>query len=105
MKLSELIELAKLAPAKSSKATESVNDVHRFLRLFKVKDGAHKIRREVLWQAFNMWQPNMLTDKEFFKQASKLLQVLVDGQGKAKHYLINYKPLELLNRVDNFMRG
>lgn len=102
MKIDDLINIAKQVETQTSKATDSVNDVHRFLRVFKVKDGSHRVRRYVVWQAFNMWIPGLLKEKEFYTQASKFLETHCFGPGK--YYLINYKPLELLNKVDNLVR-
>lgn len=97
--INKLLELAKVAS--DEKPKETLDEVHRFVLALGIKDGKHVVSCKIIYQAFSMWKlarSQKCGSLSFFRRFAKFFptQRSVD-----RYYLLNLRPLELLNRVDN----
>lgn len=77
-----------------------INEVHRFINCFKIKDGVHPVRKVLAYNAFKLWTDKRISPKTFHSQFSQFFM-----QQKCGHYVVymlNYRGVELINKVDNF---
>lgn len=97
-------DLIKLASQAQSTLTNVENthltDVERFILDMNIKTGLFRIRTKALYNAYTLWSRKPLTRKGF----SHKFNYYFDVKGHGSHHwyhLLNYKPIQLLNAVDN----
>lgn len=96
--INKLLELAKVPT--NEKARETLDEVQRFVLAVGLKEGKHVIDCTMIYKAFSMWRSRPTkTSISFFTSFGRFFKG--KRTGTHRYYLLNLRPLELLNRVDN----
>ncbi len=78
----------------------NANDVHRFIKDLVIKDGAHMVRAKIIYKTYKLWASSKpYSIKSFFKRFSQYFHPHNNGPGR--YYLLNYRAVEMVNKVDN----
>lgn len=75
------------------------NDVHRFIAALNIKPGKHEITQKLLYKSYRLWSDKPKTQKAFTMRFSTYF--LFHIEGRHRFYKLNYRPIELMNKVDN----
>lgn len=73
-----------------------INDIHRFILVLKLKEGFHKVHKQIIYNSYGIWSSNPVSEKDFIKEFNKFFTPIEPAK-----YGLNFKPLELLNKSDN----
>jgi hypothetical protein len=79
--------------------TPNYNDVHRFVKALNIKEGRHRVTNAVIYKAYKLWSTKPFTRQGFFSRFARYFKPQIDY--KWRHYMLNYRAVELLNKVDN----
>src|SRR5690242_5060880 len=74
------------------------NDVLQFINIFKIKEGKHKVINSIVFKAYKMWLGGRPGAMKFYNTFSKYIPPHGHPSGRNKHYMLNYRPIELLNK-------
>lgn len=94
-------DLIKIAEGKSTGTIKTTleNEVHRFILSLNIKEGKHRVKNAIIFKAYNEWAVRKVTTHKFFAEFSKFF--MQDRTRTCRHYNLNYRPIELLNKIDN----
>lgn len=94
-----LEELLKVAKEHSTTKIQAVDDIHRFILTFKLKDGQHRVKTKFLYKAYKLWSVAPKSYKEFCLTFTGYFETHT-YKGEST-YLLNVRPVELMNKADN----
>ena len=75
------------------KNNEAYTDVIQFAMNLKLKVGKHKVKSAMVYRSYKAWSEEPLDKAEFLKQFDEIFFP------EADYYLLNLRPLELLNKA------
>lgn len=87
-----LEEIKKVKPSQK-------NDVLQFINEWNIKEGKHKVTSSLIYQSYKSWTRRPKSKQSFLIFFSKAFESKMIGSKRC--YLLNYRPVELLNKIDN----
>lgn len=94
----DLLKLANsdvLTPTK----IDSSYDVQKFINTLDIKAGKHRVKNAAIYDAYKNWSGRPLSRHAFFKIFSRFFDAAITNG--FRYYNLNYRPIELVNEVDN----
>ena len=101
--LEKLIDLAKQETKQDNSIFDKMSDVMKFVHHFKIKDGEHVVSSRMMFKAYKEWSKVATSVQKFVKELQPIFQE--EKKKGVVCFRINYRPIELLNAVDNDSRN
>lgn len=70
---------------------EDLGEAVKFCLSFNIKEGGNTVMKDIIYKAYKLYSISPVGKIEFFEEFSTLIP------GEQKHYMLNYKPAQLLN--------
>ncbi len=97
----QLLKIVADNPVVKPRPTRNSNDVHRFIKDLDIRTGKHLVRNLMIYKTYALWSSahSRIGRRGFFKRFSYYFSPV--NTKSYRHYRINYRAVELLNKVDN----
>jgi hypothetical protein len=96
--LEDLIKAAQQSTDEKIISTDR-SDVERFVLSLNIKEGKHVVKNATVYKAYKEWSAKPMQARSFHVFFAQLFKPYRDGT--YRYHMLNYRPIELLNKVDN----